>query len=106
MQATGHVGVLGGVIPRRLKGNFGEGNLCLALTADFFKFNVAMVDMHERQFIQAMAVRAGFQHIGQAHRVVDRRHRDAAIGRSGQHQGVIFDVMANLEDRRILQQIL
>ena len=53
-----------------------------------------------------MAMGTGLQHIGQAHGVVDRRHRDATIGRLGQDQSVIFDVMADLKNRRILQQIL
>ena len=48
MQTAGHIGVLGGVISRRLKGNFGEGDLRLALAANLFEFDVAMVDMHQR----------------------------------------------------------
>ena len=46
------------------------------------------------------------QHIGQAHRVIDRGQPDAAIHRAHQHMAVIFQIVADFQDRRVLEQRL
>ena len=55
--------------------------------------------------IEAMVVagRARVERVGEEHRVVDRRDADAA---QGEHVHVEFDVVADLEDARLLEQRL
>ena len=49
---------------------------------------------------------AGIQHIGKAHRVVDRAKAYAPIVPAHQDMAVIFQVMADLQNRLILEQRL
>ncbi len=53
-----------------------------------------------RQRIHAVIVQAGVHRVGHQHRVVDRRHVDALTGKD---LGVIFHVLPDLEDARILE---
>ncbi len=59
--------------------------------------------MQRRQLVKTVAVLPAFQHEGEQQRVVDRRRLDA-VAIEDLH--VVLDVMADLEDRGILQQRL
>ncbi len=59
--------------------------------------------MQLRQFVHAVAVQNGFEHEGNQHRVVERRHMNAALG---EHQVVVFHVLRDLQHARIFQQRL
>ena len=62
-----------------------------------------MVEVKDGQFIQPVAVLTTFEHVGQQHRVVDRRDGNAV---PCEDVAVELDVLADLEDRVILQQRL
>ena len=60
-----------------------------------------MVEMKGGQLIEAMAVHAAFEHVGQHHGVIDRADGDAM---ARQHLGVVFDVVPDLEHGLVLEQ--
>ena len=103
MQAKRHVGVLGGIVQRLVERHPVEGDLRLAGAADVAEGDRPVAEVKARQFIHAMAVPAAVEDIGQQHGVVDGRHRQAA---AGQYMHVEFDIVADLEDGRIVQQRL
>ncbi len=55
------------------------------------------------EFVHAMAMQAAFQHIGHQHGVIDGIEPDAALQ---EHQRVIFQVLAHLQDAIVFQQRL
>ena len=57
----------------------------------------------QRNEAVVVAGRARVERVGKQHRVVDRRDADAA---QGEHVHVEFDVVADLEDARLLEQRL
>ena len=101
MQAQGDIGVFGGVIQGRVKGDEIKRHLFPAAARDLREFYVGMAEMTARQFIQAMAVLfARIQHVGQHHGVVHRRDIDTV---TGENVAIIFDIVPDLEHRRIGQ---
>ena len=103
MQAPGHVGVLGGVVERLVQRHLVEGHLRLAGTGHVLELDGLMPEMQARQLVHAVAVPAAVEHVRQEHGVVQGRDRDPV---AGQHQLVVLEVLADLEDTRVLEQRL
>ena len=103
MQADGDVGVLGGVIQRLVQRHQVEGHTRLAGAGDVGIFDRVQVEENAGQFVHAVAVQPAVEHVGQQHGVVDGRNLDVV---AGQHLHVVFDVLADLQHRGILQQRL
>ncbi len=59
-----------------------------------------MAEILLAQKVHAVVMQARVHRIGHEHRVVDRRHGDAV---AGEDLGVVFDVLPDLEDRRVLE---
>ena len=55
------------------------------------------------ELVHAAAALAGVEHVGEQHGVVIGRHMDAA---AGEDQPVVFQVLRDLEDRRVFEQRL
>ena len=62
-----------------------------------------MRQMQLTEFVHAMAVQPGFQHIGHQHSVVDRGKTNTALQ---ENQRVIFQVLPDLQDGIVFQQWL
>ena len=99
-QTQGDVGVLGrigrGVVDRHpIKGDRG-----FAAAQQRFDRDRLVIEVAFRQRVHAMPVHAAMQRVGQQHGVVDRGHVNAVAGKD---LGVVFHVLADLEDGVILQ---
>ena len=60
----------------------------------------SLAEMAVGEIVHIVLAPASFQHEGTEHRVVDRRDLDAV---AREDQRVVFDVLADLEDRRVFQ---
>ena len=80
-----------------------ERQLVLAGAADVFEGDAAMPEMDQRQLIHAVVMLARVEIETHHHRVVDGGNADAI---PFQHVQIIFDVMPDFEDGRVLQQPL
>ena len=103
-QAQRDVGVFGGVLgrlverhlPANVFSDFLAPGAC-SITCSNDMQRVAEVALGES--VHAVLARAAVERVGQQHRVVERRDVDAV---AAQHQRVVLDVLADLEDRRRL----
>ena len=104
-QPQGDVGILGRIIQCRVRADRSEWNLLGTLAADILVFDRVMVEPVAGKIIHRMAADlAGIQHIGKAHRVVDRAKAHAPIVPAHQDVAVIFQIVADLQNRLILEQ--
>ena len=103
MQAPGHVGVLGGVVERLVQRHLVEGHLRLAGAGHVLELDGLVPEMQPRQLVHAVAMPAAVEHVGQEHGVVQGRDGNAV---AGQHQRVVLEVLADLEDARVLEHRL
>ena len=101
MKPAGDVGVLGGVIDGGRQRHVFEAHLFPAGSCDVGVFDRLMIEMKGGQLIEAMAVQAALEHVGQHHGVIDRPQGDAV---ARQHLGVVFDVVPDLEHGLVLEQ--
>ena len=102
-QPQGHIGIFGGIFGGLRDRHAVEGDLVLALAGHFAKGDGRVRQMQLAEFVHAMAVQPAFQHIGHQHGVIDRIEPDAALQ---EHQRVIFQVLADLQDAIVFQQRL
>jgi hypothetical protein len=102
-QAQRHISVFRRILRRLVQRHLVERDLVLAGATDFLERNALMAQMQLGQLIHAMLVQAGIHHIGDQHRVVIGRDMDAIARQNAQ---IILDVLAHLQDRLVLQQIL
>ena len=103
VQRQRDVGILGGVIERRIEGYFLEPDFLLSGAGDLAELDVGAPKMQMGQIVEPVAVQPAIQHIGQQHRVVDRLDRDVI---AGQHLVIVFGVMQHLERARVFQHRL
>ena len=103
VQPQGDVGILGGIFGGLGHRHAVEGDLVLALAGHFAEGDGRVGQMQLAELVHAMAVQPAFQHIGNQHRVVDGIKPDAALQ---EHQRVIFQVLAHLQDAVVFQQRL
>ena len=103
VQPAGDVGILGGIIERGIERHQIEGDLFLADAGDLLEGDRVDAEVEPRQLVHAVAVLAALEHIGNQHGVVARGDLDAVALEYG---GVVFDVMADLEHRRVLEHRL
>ena len=103
IQAQGHVGVLGGVVERRLQRHLVEGHPRLAGAGHILELDGLDAEVQARQLVHAVAVLSAVEHVGQQHGVVDGRDRNPV---AGEHEFVVLDVLADLEHARVLEQRL
>ena len=102
-QLHGDVGVLGGVVARLVDRHLVEAHLLGAAAGHVGELDGLLVEIELGELVHAVIVLAGVEHEGQQHGVVDRRHLDAELA---EHAHVVLDVLADLEDRRVLEQRL
>ena len=104
-EAKRDVGILCRIIERGFRRQRAERHLLGAFATDILVFDCAVIQPVTGQIIHRMARHPpGIQHIGKAHRVIDRGQPDAAIHRPQKHMAVIFQIVADLQDRRVLEQ--
>ena len=98
-EAQGDIGVLGCVFHRVIDGHPIKGDHGFARAQERFDLNRVVGQVAFRQGIHPVTMQARIQRVGHQHRVVDGRdlHTVAA-----QDFGVVFDVLADFEDRRVL----
>ena len=102
-EAQRHVRILRRVARGVCYGHAVEGDHRLARARHILEGDAGVIEMALGQLVHAMADVARFQHVGHQHRVVDRGDGDAV---ALQHLDVIFEVLAHLEDRRVLEERL
>ena len=102
-QAERDVGVLGGIFGRLGECDLVESQLVLAGSADRFEGQAVVGEMLFRKLVHAVAEAPGVEVEAHHHRIVDRRGRDGFLGEHGQ---VIFEIVTDLEHRRVLEQRL
>ena len=102
VQPQGDIGILGGIVGRLRKVHLGEADLRFALAADIAVFDVAVLEMEPGQLVHAVLVPAGVADVTEQHGIVDRRDPDAVAGHDDR---IVFDIVADLEGRRVLQQL-
>ncbi len=103
MQAQGHVRVLGGVADGRFQLDVLEALLALAGPGHALERDRLVAEVQPRQLVHAVAVQTAFEDVGDQHHIVDRGDAHAASGHDGE---VVFDVLADLQHRRVFQQRL
>ena len=102
-QPKRHVGVLGGVFRGALDGDAVEGDPGLARAGELVEVDRGVIEIALGERREAMVDAPGIEHVGHQHRIVDRRHFDAA---QREDQPVEFLVMTDLEDAAIFQERL
>ena len=102
-EAQRHVRVLRRVARGVCHGHAVEGDHRLARARHILEGDAGVIEMALGQLIHAVADVARFQHVGHQHRVVDREDGDAV---ALQHLDVIFEVLADLEDRGVFEKRL
>ena len=103
VQTACDVGILGGIGGGFVQGHAVEGDLVFAAAADVGELDGLVVEMQLCQLIHAVAVAGAFEDVGNDDGVVYRRDVDA-LAREDVH--VEFDVVPDLQHRRIFQQRL
>ena len=93
-QGKGDVRVLGRIVAGLLQRHQVEGDLRLARARDRLVGNRLALQQELGDGVHLVLVAAAFEHIGEQHGVVDRRHLDAV---AAQHHDVVFEVVADLE---------
>ena len=101
MEPAGDVRILRRIVQRLVEGHLVEGHLRFARPGHVLELDGLVGEMQLRQLVHAVAVKAALEHVGQDHRVVERSHMDAV---AGEDLVVVFDVVPDLEDRRVLEQ--
>ncbi len=100
-----HVGVLGGVFGRLVERHRGEGLLRLPsarrLADRLSKCHARMAQMALGERVHPVGVATAVKCVGEQHRVVERSDLDAV---ALHHEHVVLDVLADLQDRGILEQ--
>ena len=99
-QAQGDIGIFRGIGGGAIERHLVEGDLRLAGARDLLEGNRLVAEMLLGELVHAMAVLAQFKRIGDEHRIVDRRHIDAAAPERLQ---IILGILADLEDRMDLR---
>ena len=97
------VGILGGVAGRGLEIDLAEAQLALPGADHVLVGDAAVREMGGGKLVHAMAVQPGIEIEAHHDRVVIGR--DANAG-AAEHDHVVFEVMADLEHRRVFQQRL
>ena len=103
MQAQGHIGVFGGIFGGFRHRHAIKADLLFALARHFAEGDGLVGEMQLRQFVHAVAMQAAFQHIGNQHRVIDRKQPDAAFQ---ENRRVIFQILPHFQYGRVFQQRL
>ena len=102
-QAQGDVGVFGGVFDRVVNAHPVKGDLRFAAAQERFDRDGLVAQILLGQRIHPVGVQARMHGVRQQHRVVQRRNADAV---AGEDLPVIFHVLADFQDRRILEHRL
>jgi len=100
-QLQGDVGVLGGIVARLVERYMVEGHLLGTAAGDIGELDGLLSQMPLGQLVHAVAMLAGIEHEGEQHGVVDRADLDVV---AAEHGHVVFDVLADLQYRGVLQQ--
>ena len=106
VQPPGDVGILGGVLGCLVQRHLVEGDLILAAAGDLLEGDGLVVEMQLRQLIHAVAMQPAFQHVGDQHAVIHRCHLNGHIPVVAEDQPVIFHIVADLDNRGVLQHRL
>ena len=100
VQAQSHVGIFSRIGRGAVDLDAVEGNLRFSGADQIFYRDALVVQITVRQRVHAVPVQTCMLCIGQQHRVIDRRHSDALTGKNLE---VVFHVLPDLQDARILQ---
>jgi hypothetical protein len=101
-EAQRHVGVLGGVVGGLRDRDGGEGDAVAPGAGDGVVGDGRVPEMQRCEFIQAVAMQAGFVAVGNHHCVVEGGDRREAVAQ--QHQHVELGVLHHHEDAGIGEQ--
>ena len=100
-QPERHIGILGGIARRGLEIDLGETALRLAGADHILERDTAVRQVRRGEFVHAMAVQARIEIEAHHDRVVERRDVQPT---PAQHDHVVFEIVADLQDARILEQ--
>ena len=105
VQAQGDIGIFRRIFRRFRHRHAIESQLVLvlALAGHFRECNRRVRQVQLRQLVHPVPMQPAFQHIGHQHGVIYRVQPDAALQEDG---GVVFQVLADLQDAVVFQQRL
>ena len=99
-QPQRNIRILGGIFHCLINGNLIKGNRRFSRPQKRFDADRFMFQITVRQIIHPMIMLAAIDRVRQQHRVIHRRNRHVVTGKNF---GVIFHVLADFHNRRVLQ---
>jgi len=100
-QPQSDVGILGCILRRAIDRHLIEADHRFSGASNVLERNALVVQVTQGKFIHAVTDIARFQHVGHQHGVIERSHVDVV---ALQHLDIIFEILADLQDRGIFQQ--